>query len=262
MEVIIYADSLFILSFSYNIILFWLLKTIFYHNCRLVRLAGAALCGALIDTMSPFLQLKIGRWMALAAVLLIFPVIFLFFKENRFRRAFSVWVAYVFLSFSLAGICQLVFFKDTKVKLIDMLALLPAGTIFILVICGEYKKYKLKRPFIYKIRLKYGGNIIETRGFYDTGNGLFEPSTIKPVILLETKLYEEIFGTDNVKFNIPYMAVGTDKGMLEGNELEAVYIESGGGIVVEKVIAARAFGTLSPEGYYRVILHPQLFAEN
>ena len=134
MEVIIYADSLFILSFLYNIILFWMLKIMFYHDCRFIRIAGAALFGAITDTLSPLLQIKAGRGAAILTVLFIFPVIRLLFKESRMKRVFSVWVAYVFLSFFMAGIYQFIFFEDTKIMFIDMLKLLTAGMIFVMML--------------------------------------------------------------------------------------------------------------------------------
>lgn len=263
MEVIIYADSLFMLSFLYNMFLFWLIKAVFYHNCRFFKVIGAALCGAAIDTLSPLLQIIMGEGVKPVFVFLILPVISVFFREKRMKKIFSVWVSYIFLSFFLAGLCQLVFFDDSKkIKLIELLAVLPAGIVFARVACNEYKKYRLKRPFIYKVRLKQGTKIIETMGFYDTGNGLFEPSGVKPVVLVDRGLYEELFGPDSIDYKIPYTAVGTTAGSLEGNELEAIYIDADGGIVSEKIVAAKASNILSPEGYYRVILHPELFIKN
>ena len=95
----------------------------------------------------------------------------------------------------------------------------------------------------------------------DSGNGLVEPVSGKPVSLVEKSIMEG-FQTELLSENfriVPFSSIGKEKGVLEAYFIERMEIRRGGeSIVVEKPIIAIAQNGISSKKMYQMILHPAL----
>ena len=103
--------------------------------------------------------------------------------------------------------------------------------------------------------------MVEVMALIDTGNGLTEPISKKPVAILEENEWKKLkiwMKPEKYKI-IPYHSIGKERGMLEGYEIDALEIKSDAGDKrFDKVIIAIFKGKISQKGSYQMILPPEL----
>lgn len=102
---------------------------------------------------------------------------------------------------------------------------------------------------------------VEIMALIDTGNGLIEPVSKKPVAILEEDEWKNLrMWMKPEKFKIiPYHSIGRANGMMEGYEVDAMEVKGDAGEKqFEKVIIAIFKGKMSEKGGYQMILPPEL----
>ena len=99
------------------------------------------------------------------------------------------------------------------------------------------------------------------RALIDSGNGLIEPISRKPVSIVEKSVLEDFqkeLSIENFRL-VPFHSVGKEKGILEAYLIEKLEITRGGeSIVVEKPMIAITQENISSKKEYQMILHPAL----
>lgn len=102
---------------------------------------------------------------------------------------------------------------------------------------------------------------VEVKALIDTGNGLLEPVSRRPVAILD----EEVWNSMNrwkkpEKYKIiPYHSIGKERGLLEGYEIDEIVVKGHmGRKQFNKVIVAVFKGKVSGKGSYQMILPFQL----
>lgn len=102
---------------------------------------------------------------------------------------------------------------------------------------------------------------IEVAALIDTGNGLVEPVSSKPVAVLDEEIWENMrqwIKPEKYKI-IPYHSLGRKHGILEGYEIDAMEVKGKAGEKrYEKVIIAVFKGNVSGKGNYKMILPLEL----
>ncbi len=95
----------------------------------------------------------------------------------------------------------------------------------------------------------------------DTGNGLVEPVSRKPVAILDAQEWVNLkqwMKPEKYKV-IPYHSIGRESGLLEGYEIDTMEVKgSMGEKQFEKVIIAMFQGKVSQKGSYQMILPSEL----
>lgn len=102
---------------------------------------------------------------------------------------------------------------------------------------------------------------VEVMALIDTGNGLIEPVSRKPVAILEEEEWKKLrIWMKPEKFKIiPYHSIGKANGMMEGYEVDTVEVKGQNGEKrFDKVIIAVFKGKISKKGGYQMILPPEL----
>lgn len=117
-------------------------------------------------------------------------------------------------------------------------------------------KHRISKE-IPSVTLEYNGKKITCKGFFDTGNGLFDPTNRKPVILAEEKVLEKLtslrsekaltFGKNERIRIIPYKTVDSE-GCFTALVIDRIYVN---GKCYEKPVVASCPKKLK----YPVILH-------
>ncbi|MBP3459229.1 MAG: sigma-E processing peptidase SpoIIGA [Lachnospiraceae bacterium] len=203
------------------------------------------------------------------AVIGIFSVLAAFYPAGR-KKLGGLIVTEFFLAVCLGGILELI--PGTEKE--SYLLLTASGAIvFMAVFCIKVKKLifeKMKdEKSIRKVRLYHKGRSAETHGLIDTGNGLTDPISKEPVIILQKSLREVLLLQEEVKEQkgyrlIPYGSIGRKNGVLEAFRLEKLEIwkeEKNGKeevIIRSQVMCAVYEENYSTKGSYEVILHPLL----
>lgn len=140
------------------------------------------------------------------------------------------------------------------------LILLTGYASFRLCVFG-YSRYKRKKEnYFCKVELEGDKENIFICGLIDSGNGLKEPISGKPVAILEKEVWEKLENLERPeKYRvIPYHSIGKENGILEGYEVEKIRIEYEMGTrELTHVLIAVFNGKLSVKGEYQMILPPQ-----
>ena len=116
------------------------------------------------------------------------------------------------------------------------------------------KDRALLKSFIYDIEIYNKEKSIILKGLLDTGNGLKEPITNLPCIIVEKDFIEEFFSDRDEEFLIPYSTVG-EIGNLKGVKSKEVRIrgEDSNWQDVE-VIICKCKNKLSKEDEFNALL--------
>jgi len=112
-----------------------------------------------------------------------------------------------------------------------------------------------------KVSILCGEEMVHVTALMDTGNGLTEPVSGKPVAILEEAVWERLkplMKPEKIKA-IPYHNIGNAHGLMTGYELSEIDIEQlGQRKKYEKVIVAIGPGKISGRDEYQMILNPLL----
>lgn len=136
-------------------------------------------------------------------------------------------------------------------------ALVPFFILICLISARTLYKRFAKRKLFYLCKIRLGENIVETRGLYDTGNGLTYKEN--PVCVLSSRLAERLTKGEQTEEGTVYVktAVGAEYLKVFRAELQ-IYSESGRNII-DKVYFASSPGLSGKE--YELILQPQVCKE-
>lgn len=102
---------------------------------------------------------------------------------------------------------------------------------------------------------------VEFQALIDTGNGLTEPVSQKPVAILEAQAWDRMkTRMQPEKYRvIPYHSIGKENGVMEGYEIDTMRVmRKENEKQYDKVIIAIFKGKVSGKGSYQMILPPEL----
>lgn len=131
------------------------------------------------------------------------------------------------------------------------------------ILCGGgiwWLRLKRRRAPLLEVLLVGAGQKITLKGFWDTGNLLWDPMLQRPVHIIQKDLLpEEVWEGAKIHY-VPYQSLGQDKGLLPVAVLEGMYLQEtdkGGGKVryVEKPVLGLAGPRLFAGKPYQMILH-------
>ena len=158
------------------------------------------------------------------------------------------------------------------------------GILFMVFILRRMVTRVVRQNNIYKVRIAYEGRRMEVLGLLDTGNGLYTITGHTPVILVNYKALTALLSTQTVLFLeknepdgwlnnlnqcedvvwlskvqvIPYRTIGS-KSMLVAFRPDHLTLWSGEDrIEISDVVLGIYSGTLSEDGSYEALLHPQI----
>lgn len=121
-------------------------------------------------------------------------------------------------------------------------------------------QHRMKRQFL-KVRLMADTGEVEVTALVDTGNGLTDPMTHKPVALLEEDIWKKMQSRMRPeKYRvIPFHSVGKEHGILEAYEIDTMSVEDDMcRCRYQEVIIAVFKGKISKSGSYHMILPSEL----
>ena len=136
------------------------------------------------------------------------------------------------------------------------------------MLCGIWIKYmyeryrnNLKSDFIEVLLVFSTGESCKVMALVDSGNGLIEPISRKPVSLIEERVikpFKKELQPNSFRL-IPFHSVGKRKGMLEAYSIEKLEMKKEGEcIVIEKPMIGITKEVIATNEKYQMILHPAL----
>ncbi|MGN0132729.1 MAG: sigma-E processing peptidase SpoIIGA [Lachnospiraceae bacterium] len=268
----IYLDVVFFMNLLYQLGILKMLDVLFHTETSGRRifigavLSSALYCGCFAAGM-PIEKYPVN--LAAGALIGCFSVAVTFFPHTG-RKIGGMVLAECILSMCLGGILELM--PDMAEGSYLMLTG-SAALIFMGLFCVRIRRLLLERAgrerSIRKVRLIHKGRLVYANGLVDTGNGLVDPISKEPVMIIQKSIMEKLLPQEEVREQkgyrlIPYESIGTKKGVLEAFRLERLEIlnknesEKDEAIIRTQVICAVYRENYSTNGGYEVLLHPFL----
>lgn len=273
----VYLDMLFLVNLVMNAVVLTLVKRLMgFASTRLrILLAGAA--GALwvcLITVWPFLPV----WLENLAsyVLLSGLMVAVAFRPGALAGLVKGIAALYMVSFTVGGLFYAVYAHTRLGYYISLLAqgeireALPfmaaaamalAAYFFCRFFWEKHMENRRAASNFYQVVLFYRGKRATLKGLMDTGNGLWDPGTKKPVCVADYEACREIFEkVDNIRY-VPFQAVGTKDGLLPAVIIDRMELEQGDRkMAVERPMIAIYRHSLSADGRYQMLIHPGLLS--
>ncbi|MGL5084715.1 MAG: sigma-E processing peptidase SpoIIGA [Clostridium sp.] len=230
---VVYIDLVIIENFIINLFLllltFKLLKFNYKKTIYLSAILGA------IYTLVIFLEWPLGNSL-IAKVLIAIIMIAIAIEGKKIISIFKCVGCFFILSFLLCGITfgfvvmqnEYNFSQKFEISNNSIKYTLLAIMILYIVIVRAYEYLRgrlVVKSLIYDIEILVNGNILNLKGFLDTGNELREPATNLPCIIIEESYLDKVIISEKEYFNISYKTIG-ESGKLRGFRGEKVRIKS------------------------------------
>ena len=258
----IYIDVVIRENLIMNYIILYATGLVLKIRMKNIRLLCASLLGAIYSVISYMSILQVYSSFILKIVLSV-VIVYISFYPQSIKKMWKYMLIFYLVSFVFGGAALALIYivkpQEILMKNGLFLGTYPLKTIilasivaFIIIIVGfKIVKVKMsKKDMLCDIEIKLNEKIIKTKALIDTGNGLKEPITNMPVIVMEhTLLYEcipkeilnnleNIIGGDFTKVPeeirikyisklklIPYSSLGKQNGMLLGIKPEYIKIQ-------------------------------------
>lgn len=205
------------------------------------------------------------------------------FKNNFFVLLLVTYllggVLHSILNYSMAGYYVKVWMNRINEENPGAFFVIGASLIFLPFLTSVLKKHReneKSKRLIYPVRIRCRDFSYDALGFCDTGNSLCEPTSGKPVILADRKIFLGYNGNDGETKDwfkelicempqrycvVPYASIG-GTGILSGIRMEEVeLLEKDGNHCYQEVVVALSNHILSQNNEYQLILHRELFED-
>lgn len=261
----IYIDSVFLMNLVMDLYLLKLTAKVLGKTATYPAILAGSMTGALGYCMVLCIP-GIPYWSKVLFGMLPVGILMIkiTFHTKGFAELFRVMGYLYFFSFMLGGFIiflkgKIPFWKQYKDSLWLLLLLGFAGY----AICAEaIARWRCRKNDCFCTVVIAGDEKpLEVRALIDTGNGLQDPISHKPVAVLDEEVWNNLkrwMRPEKYKI-IPYHSIGKEKGLLEGYEIEKMVVRgSTGEKQFEKVVIAVFKGKVSGKGSYQMILPSQL----
>lgn len=261
----IYIDSVFLLNLVMDLYLLKLTakilgKTATYPRILLGSLTGAlGYCVVLCIPKMPY-----GSKIVLGMLPVGMLMIKIAYRTKSLTELLRAMGSIYFLSFLMGGFMiflrgKVPFFRTNENSIL-MLAL--AGFIGYAILQNLLAWWeKSRHHYFCKAVLAGDREQLTVRALVDTGNGLIEPVSQKPVAVLDEEVWKKMrkwMKPEKFKM-IPYHSIGKERGLLEGYEVDTLVVQGNGKEKqFEHVIIAVFKGKVSGRGNYQMILPLEL----
>ncbi len=267
----VYLDVVFFINLLYQLGILEIINLLFRLKGNIIRMAAASVLGSVCYCMTIVMGLPVMRFSFrfLAGIALgVVSAVAAFYPGIR-RRLLGVLLCEGILSACLSGILDL-WGKEAESGYLMLTA--SAALIFLGFFCIRIRRLLSVRfqeeKNIRKVRLCHKGRIADTYGLLDTGNGLVDPISKEPVIIIQKSLAKKLLLNEGIEEQkgyrvVPYDSIGKKKGILKAFRIERLEIlkegESGKdeALIKEKVLCA-VYEQNYSNNAYEVILTPLL----
>lgn len=263
MQQTIYIDSVFLINLVMDLFLLTLTSKALKKPAVFLRLLGGSIFGALGYCLMLCLPKIPEPFRMLPGMLLTAAGMIKLGCKTKGKKELLYGMGYLYTySFLLGGFMLFLIKRSTVFRTYrtSVFLILFLGYLgFFLCKKGlEYQKRKEKNHFC-KVTIEGDDNRFSVYALVDTGNGLIDPVSKKPVAVLEEAVWQRMkkwMRPEKFKL-IPYHSIGREKGILKGYEVDGIQIEEEmGKKQLDHVIIAVFEGKVSAKGNYQMILPP------
>ena len=257
----IYLDTYFFLNFWMNLWVLFLCRFLVHSKVKKRRVFLGALAAAVGEVLVLCVPLGNSRVKIIMGFGGITAILIYWLFSPKTREYFYRLLIYSYLAAGVLG-GSLIFLELVLSKHSLSLPVACSGIVVATkAVTIVYKKFCSRNEFGDVELILSENSKCTIRALIDSGNGLVEPISQKPVSIVEKSVMDK-FKNDLTKENfriVPFHSVGKEKGILEAYFIEKLEIRrSGESIVVERPMIAIAEDEIASEKGYQMILHPAL----
>jgi stage II sporulation protein GA (sporulation sigma-E factor processing peptidase) len=299
----IYLDVIWFLNFAIDLLLIKLTAIVLKRNISHMRLIISSFIGSIyvvfifIDSASPLFT-PIMKFLFSNIIMLIA------FGYKRFTYHIQGLFMFYFVTFITGGgLLGVHYFLKSEVEIVNgMVATTSTGygdpVTWLFILIGfpllfyftkkrfdQVEVKKLDFTQIVPVQITIDNIIIEANGLIDNGNGLYDPITKVPVMILDMTVFQNRFPDAFIKETqditslgntsdheisslihrlriIPYRAVGNQGSFMAALKPDTVkFIYDGHEYKTSKLLIGLSFTNLSSEGDYTCIIHPKMIVK-
>jgi len=285
----VYLDLILLTNFILDFVLLWSVGKFACLKIRPLRLCLAAIIGA-VYSLSIFLPQLPVLLAFLVKQVCAFLMILTAFQIKSKRKLGQAFLYFYLLSFALGGVVwAAIYLNKGFLQAFNGIGVLEGvsygwlvmGLICILGLGGGlacfFRQNWLRKQLLNQLIICFAEQWVEIAALLDTGNSLFDPHTRKPVIIIESQVIndvlpvdlssdltiEELFGELKARWAsrvslIPYHSVKAE-GFMVGFQPDLVIVKNKWQeIITTEVVLGIVVRTLSLEGDFQALLHPQI----
>ena len=250
----------------------WEMTSVFFH-CSVTqkRILTASSCGAILSSICLFfpgimlVRLFVGVLLAsMVGTVIILP------KKTQWNTYIRCMVIEAETAVLLGGSIAILqkWIVKSRFSVLQMLAMTIGLTCILRFLLQHF--FRTKQKLFYSVVLYCDGREYPMKALTDTGNGLVEPISKKPVCLVGMDYFERQWEKEGKRRDfqperfraIPYHAVGTPNGILYGYEMDRLIIFTDERKVeINKPMIGISEHAIAGQGAYQMILQPQLLSE-
>lgn len=267
----VYLDVVFLINLLYQLGILVILNALFHMRASIGRMVCGAILGSAIYCGCLVAGVPVDRYpgnLAAGALIGFVSLLAAFFPKGE-KKFGGLVLAECLLSICLGGVLELLP-QETGEGYLMLTG--SAALVFMGMFCLRIRRLLMERTererSIQKVRLIHKGKLVCANGLVDTGNGLTDPISKEPVIIIQKSIKEMLLCGEVREQKgyrvIPYGSIGTKKGILEAFRLERLEIldenkrNKDEAIVRTQVICAVYEENFSTDKAYEVLLHPFL----
>jgi len=204
----VYPDIIFVLNFSVDFILLFLLKLVNKKSSSLLRLLTAAFMGGIIAVLTgifPWMNVVL-RFLLMYIVASVFMIRICFGKlevTDLIKQTIVLYLITYFVGGMINSIYQYTNFRIllanlgngmvfSNIPLKHVVIIFLIITPLMLFILWILRWYQRNAPETYEVDLILYDRCIHTIGLMDTGNCLYDPIYHRPVMVMEDSLLKEL----------------------------------------------------------------------
>ncbi len=270
-------------------ILLWATKMVARLNATTGRLLAGALFLAsydiLVDLINHGLFVE-ATFLSMPLMAFVFSLVTLVFvfRPRTLGAGLKIGGYFYFLAFFSAGTGLAV------QSLSGFVWAGPLASILVILLVGELgwgivQSWVWQKTLLIPLEINFGSATIRTTAFLDTGNGLRDPLTRVPVVIVDCSVLaystdaelqllgqvvssgqladvSQLLGNSTLATKIrliPYRSLGTRNGLLIGVKPDSVKVEYGGEfLIVKEAVVGIHEQNLSDDGSYGALIHPEL----
>lgn len=259
----IYVDTLFLVNFVMNLYLLMLANIGVRRTATRLRMIGAAAAGATVYVLGitiTFLPAFLCLILQTAAASML--MIKIAFKPSSLRGYKKLLENLLGYSFLVGGILYALMrylegFADRSFGIAFVMG--TGGMIYLF--CSYLAERKKANQEICLVTLHNGQNQVKVKALLDTGNGLIEPISAKPVSVTDSEVLKKLWpeGLPELFRVVPYHTVGRAGGLMKGYLVDYMTVEQEGVPgCYEKVYIAAGEQPVSVRREYEMILNPMV----
>ncbi|MCL2611593.1 MAG: sigma-E processing peptidase SpoIIGA [Defluviitaleaceae bacterium] len=286
MQIVLYADMVFLINFIMDFLIFFVVAKLAKKKIKIIRLILGSFVAALTYCILIFTPILRNYYNFFSSLVVLSLGIIVVFGVKNFRQFLKLMVLSHISAFAIGGLSIALFYYTNITGILgEMLGftieyfsfkiLLTSSCIIYIITKLSLKaihNFALRKQCFYDISIFWEDKEVSIKTLVDTGNTLCDPITNAPVIVAEYNHMKNIlpenfnefsiFGDDYElakKFRlIPFKALGTENGVLIGFKPDKIniYKEDKNTITIEEVIVCIANLTLSQKGEYQGLLNP------